>query len=115
MATEQIEVVLRCLDSYNAGNLERLINCFAPNIVILDGEGNQMTKGHECMRQLYAGLFDQSPRLHAEIKTRIVVGQYVITEEHITGINLRGHPSEEHAVVAYRIADGKIVRVQVFL
>ena len=113
MSTDE-QVVQAQVDSYNARNLERFINCYSPDIVILDGEGNQMTKGHEGMRQLYAGLFEQSPKLHAEIKTRITSGQYVIDEEHITGINLKGYPSEMHAAVVYRVSDGKITRVQMF-
>jgi hypothetical protein len=56
--------------------------------------------------------FDISPKLHAEIKARIVVGKYVVTEESVTGINLEGYPSEVNLVVIYRVEDGKITRVQ---
>ena len=114
MPTDE-QIVQAQVDSYNARDLERFINYYSPDIVILDGEGNQMTKGHESMRQLYAGLFEQSPKLHAEIKTRITSGQYIIDEERITGFNLKGSPSEMHAAVVYRISDGKITRVQMFL
>ncbi len=113
MSTNE-QVVQAQVDSYNARNLERFLSFYSPDIVILDGEGNQMTKGHEDMRQLYAGLFDQSPELHAEIKKRILSGQYVIDEEYITGFNLKGYPSELSAAVVYRISDGKIARVQMF-
>jgi hypothetical protein len=39
---------------------------------------------------------------------RIVIGDYVIDEEQITGFNLAGVPPELHAAVAYKITDGKI-------
>jgi uncharacterized protein (TIGR02246 family) len=107
-------VVQAQVNSYNARDLERFLTFFSPDVVILDGEGNRMVNGHEGLRQRYAGLFDRSPKLHAEIKTRIAVGRYVMTEEHITGINLKGYPSELRAVEVYRIIGRKITRVQVF-
>jgi len=77
------------VDTYNARDLNRFVNCFAPDAVTLDGLGNQTIKGHESMRKVYGRLFDQSPKLHAEIGARIVVGKYVVTEEHVTGMNLK--------------------------
>ncbi len=113
MSTNE-EVVRTLMDTYNARDLNRLISCFAPDAVILDGLGNQTIKGHEGMRRVYGRLFDQSPKLHAEIKATMMAGKYVVTEEHVTGINLEGYPSEAHLAVVYRVEDGKITRVQTF-
>ena len=67
-----------------------------------------MAKGCGAMRQPYAPLFAQSPKTHCEIPKRIAVGQYVIDEEHVTGFNLKGHPSERRAAAVYRISDEKV-------
>jgi hypothetical protein len=60
------------------------------------------------MREQYGQLFRESPDLTANILQRIVIGDYVIDEEQITGFNLAGFPPELHAAVAYQITDGKI-------
>ena len=105
-------IVQAMLDTYNARDLNRFVVCFAPDAVQLDGLGNQTIKGYEGMRRVYGRLFGQSPKLHAEIRARMVVGKYVVTEEHVTGMSMEGHPTEAHLVVVYRVEDGKITRVQ---
>lgn len=111
MSTDE-GIVRAMVDTYNARDPNRFVDCFAPDAVTLDGLGNQTIKGHEGMRKVYGRLFDQSPKLHAEIKARMVVGKYVVTEEQVTGMNLEGHPSEAHMAIVYRVEDGKITRVQ---
>ena len=109
------QVVRAVMDFYNARNLEGFISCFSPDIVEVDGEGNQLVKGLENMRQHYAKLFDGSPRLHAETMVRIVGGQYVFAEIHETGINFEGLPSELHLAAVFHVVDRKIIRAQMFL
>ena len=46
----------------------------------------------------------------AEIRNRIEVGDGIIDDEYITGFNLPGMPTEIHAAVVYRVADGVIQR-----
>ncbi len=106
------DVVQTQVDAYNARDLNRFVQCFSSDAVVLDGEGNQMAEGHQGIRRLYAPQFDSSPNLHCEIKKQIIVGQYVVNEEHVIG--LHGHPSVLRGVAVYHVSDGKIVRVQGF-
>ena len=108
------KVIREALDAYNARDVDRLVSCMAPDAVLLDGLGNQTIKGRENIRETEGRAFDHSPRLHAEITARIATGKYVVTEEHVTGINLDRYPAEAHLVVVYRIEDGKITRAQSF-
>jgi len=50
--------------------------------------------------------------LHAEIATRITVGDFVIDEEHASGVVFEGMPPKLHAAAVYRVADGKIQQAQ---
>jgi len=109
------QVIQTQVDAFNARDLARFIDCYSSDIVILDGDGNQMAKGPEGMKQMYGPLFAQSPNLQCEIKKRIMVGQYVIDEEHVTGFNLSGYPSEMRAAAVYRVSGGRITRVQLLL
>jgi hypothetical protein len=111
--SEEIErIVQEQVDAFNNRDIDRFLSYYLQGVEILDGEGKLMMAGHEGMRQLYGKLFEQSPTLHAVIQNRIIVNQYVVDEELVSGVNLQGFPSELHAAVIYRIADGKIVRVQ---
>ena len=105
-------IVQAQVDAFNDRNLDRFLSYYVSDVEILDGQGKEMMKGYEGMRPFYGKLFEQSPKLHVEIKTRIVVGQHVIDEEEISGVNLEGFPAELHSAAIYRIASGKIAHVQ---
>jgi hypothetical protein len=101
------------LDAYNRHDLEAFLSYYAPDVVTEDGTGQVMIQGHDTMRQLYSTLFAQSPDLRAEVVTRIRVGDYVIFEEHITGLVMEGYPSEMHAVVIARLNGQLIEHVRI--
>jgi hypothetical protein len=86
---------------------------YAPDVVTEDGTGQVMIQEHAEMRQMYGTLFARSPDLLAEVVTRIRVGNYVIDEEHITGLVIEGYPSEMRAVVIARLNGQLIEHVRV--
>jgi uncharacterized protein (TIGR02246 family) len=106
------QLVQAQVDAFNDRDLDRFLNFYASDVLVVDGLGNQMMKGHEGMIPFYGKLFEQSPRLYVKIPTRIVVEHHIIDEEYITGVNLEGFPTELHSAVVYRIIEGKIVHVQ---
>ena len=71
------EVIDAQLDAYNARDLERFVACHAAGVVITNASGDVLAEGHDGMRQMYAGLFENSPQLAATIHNRIVVGEFV--------------------------------------
>ena len=100
------------IDAYNDLDLDGFLAAYAEDAILEDGEGNVMARGHDGIRALYGELFSRSPRLHGEIVNRISVGEYVIDEERVTGIEMEGSPSEVHAAVVYRVVGGKIAHVR---
>lgn len=109
------DVVTAQLDAYNARDLERFLDCYASEAVIEDGTGNVMMRGRDAMRALYGQLFAQSPHLHCEIRQRILVGQYIVDEEAITGFHLDGFPTELHAAAVYRVEGRRIAHVRLLM
>lgn len=97
------------LDAYNARDLEAFVACYAPDVVMEDGQGQVMLRGHEAMRGVYGRLFSGSPELNCRLVSRIRVGPYVLDEERVTGF---GGPGEVHAVAVYRVEDDLIVHVR---
>lgn len=62
------------LDAFNARDLDRFLACYHPDVVVEDGAGEVLMRGHEGMRGMYAPLFAHSPSLHCEVVHRINLG-----------------------------------------
>lgn len=107
-----IDAVVEQLDAYNARDVERFLACYASDAVVEDSGGVQLMSDREAMRAFYTTLFADSPDLRAEVLTRIRVGQFVIDEERVTGMQIYGMPEEAHAAVVYQLRDGLIARVR---
>jgi hypothetical protein len=102
------DVVDAQVSAYRDRDLERFLACYSPSAVIKDLAGSVVMGGLDVMREQYGQLFRDSPELTVDIPQRIVIGDYVIDEEPVTGFNLPGYPAELHAVVAYQVTAGKI-------
>jgi uncharacterized protein (TIGR02246 family) len=100
--------------AYRARDLESFLSFYAEDVVIKDFDGNVVMDGLDALRQQYGQLFANSSDLRVELGGRMSVGEYVIDEEKIDGFILPGYPTQLHAVVVYRVGDGKI-RSVVFL
>jgi hypothetical protein len=103
------DAVDRQVRAYNERDVDEFVDCYADGIVVEDGDGGVLVSGRDEMRERYGRLFERSPRLHAEILTRIRVGSYVVDEERVTG----RPDGDMHAVAVYRLdGDGLIDRVR---
>lgn len=98
------------LEAYNNRDLDAFMRCYAEDCVVEDGEGNILQENKEQMRERYKTLFEESPELHCTLVSRIVVGEYVLDEENVTGA--RGSKEMNHVVAVYRITDGLIKHVR---
>ena len=105
-----LKPVIAQLEAYNQQNIERFIVNFSDDCVVEDGEGNILMQGKVAMYGSYKRMFEASPDLHCHLANRIVVGNYVLDEERVTGRG--GDPAESHVVAVYRVEDEKIVHVR---
>lgn len=87
------------LAAYNAHDVDAFMACYSADCVVDDGDGLRLLTGHTEMRARYVSLFQNSPKLHCEIVSRIVIGEHVIDEESIAG----RVPDLRRAVVIYRV------------
>jgi uncharacterized protein (TIGR02246 family) len=101
-------VVDRQVQAYNQRDAGAFAACYAPDAVVEDARGNVLLRGRDEIRAKYAAFFDASPTLHAEIPTRIELGEYVVDEERISGTP----DGEIHAVVVYHVAGDVIDHVR---
>ena len=98
----------RQLAAYNARDLEAFLAVYSDDVEIHAFPGRRLYKGKDRMRERYAKLFADSPRLHCELVHRTVHGNVVIDQERVTGV--RGDAVIEASAV-YTIASDRIVRV----
>jgi uncharacterized protein (TIGR02246 family) len=103
-------VVQEQVDALNARDLDRFVGCYSPDAVVVDGKGNVIYQGHDAIKGGYGEVFSRSPDVHIAIRTRFVVGSWVIDEVDGTGFNFGSGPVHLHEGAAYRVEDGKIVR-----
>jgi len=103
-----VDVVQAQLDAYNAQDLQRFCACYAPDAVLADLHGPAAQSGIAGVRERYAKLFTEHPENHAELLSRVCVGQVVVDEERIS----RGNDAAPfRALAIYTVRNGLIARV----
>lgn len=94
------------LEAYNAHDIDAFVETYADDVEIYSFPNKLLYKGKETMRKDYGEFFKNTPKLHCELKNRIIQGNTVIDKEYITGA---GKPFE--AVAVYQIENNKIKKV----
>ncbi len=100
-------LTLHQVNAYNAKNLEAFLETYANDIEIYDFPDKLLVKGKEEMKKVYGQLFRNYPKLHCEVKDRMIQGSTVILKEHISGIEL----GTLQSIVIYEITENKISKV----
>jgi len=98
------------LAAYNARDVDAFVEYFSLDCEVLDGAGRELMRGREAMRASYGRMFADSPDLNCRVVTRIVLGEYVIDEERVTG--RAGIDGEGHVAAVYRVDGGLITQVR---
>jgi hypothetical protein len=111
MMSETTDVVDAQIEAYRAKDVERFLSHFADDASVVMSDGTPLFADKEVMREQYAKLFADSPELHLTIANRMSTGEFVVDEEHVTGLHLEGVPTEMTALCVYRVFGGKIARV----
>jgi hypothetical protein len=104
-------IVQRQVDTYNRRDLDAFVATYSDRVQIFRMPSSEPAiSGKEQLTAFYATQRFNLPHLHAEIVSRMVMGNKVIDHERITG--LQAEPVE--AVAVYEVADGLIQRVWFF-
>ena len=112
--SEVTDVVDAQVDAYFARDLERFVACYSPDVLITNAAGEVLAEGHDGLREMYGGLFENSPQLAGRVVNRIVVGSFVADHEEIEGFNLPDMPTSVQAIAVYQVAGKKIQRVGLY-
>jgi hypothetical protein len=97
------------VEAYNARDVDRFVSFFAKDAEVARfPDGDEVAVGRDKIREVYSTMFDESPKLHCRIASRVVQGSYVVDRELVTGI--RGG-ADIRAVAIYEVDYGEITRV----
>ena len=102
------DIADRQVAAFVARDIDNFLSCYAKDVKIRDFDGNVVADGLEGMRGLYAPMFRDSPQLSGQVLHRIALGDYVIDEEEVSGMNAAGYPSTMRSIVVYRVRDDLI-------
>src|SRR5262249_17712488 len=97
------QVVQAQVDAYNANHLEALAATYHPNALIHDLALGQVLTGPGGLCPVWQERFTTHPGHQVEIVHRLVVGDFVVDQEHIVGL---ADGSTLDALVLYRVRDG---------
>jgi hypothetical protein len=109
--SEATEIIDAQIEAYRSRDVERFLSHYADDISVVAFDGTPMFPDKAAMREQYGKLFADSPDLRVSIASRVAAGEFVVDEEHLSGFNLAGMPTELTALAVYRVADGKIARL----
>ena len=109
MKEKMIEIVQKQLTAYNEKNLIQFSECYHEDIECYRINNSPICKGKKSFNSMYENLFLTSPLLRCEVKSRIVLDEFVIDEEFVTG---RSNKTDIlHVAVIYGFRDGFIEKV----
>jgi hypothetical protein len=78
------KIVQKQVESYNKGNLDAFVNCYAENVVVRNFPADTLYVGHEKMRKNYSSLSPDKKGYTVEVVKRITIGNKVIDQERVT-------------------------------
>ena len=108
MATNVVDAQI---EAYRARDVERFLSYYADDASVVLFDGTPMFAGKEVMREQYGKLFADSPGLNLTIASRMTAGDFVVDEEHVSGLHFGDMPTEMTAISVYQVTAGKISKL----
>ncbi|MBX9768689.1 MAG: nuclear transport factor 2 family protein [Bdellovibrionales bacterium] len=97
------------LDAYNKRDLETFLTFFSEAVEVYDFPNTPRMSGMSDFKKTYEKLFRDSPELHCKLVGRISVGNIVMDQEEVSGIN--GKPIVR-VIAIYEIENDLITKVR---
>lgn len=108
MATDVVDAQI---EAFRARDVERFVSYYAEDASVVLFDGTPMFPDRQAMREQYSRLFADSPELRLTIASRMTAGEFVVDEEHESGVHFGDLPTEMTALGIYRVIEGKIARL----
>ncbi|MES2594761.1 MAG: nuclear transport factor 2 family protein [Verrucomicrobiota bacterium] len=101
-------IVQRQLDAYNARDLEELMATYADDAQLFEHPSTLLASGAAILRERFELRF-QERNLHAQLLSRVVMGQTVVDYEEVSRTFPEG-PGKIRLMMVYEVRDDKIAK-----
>ena len=101
-------IIQRQLDAYNARDLGTLLEIYADDAELYEHPATLLARGTAALRARFLARF-QELNLHAELRRRIAMGNFVIDHEVVTRTFPEG-PGTLEVVMIYEVQAGRIAK-----
>lgn len=115
LMSETTDIVDAQIEAYRAKDLERFLSYYSDDASVIALDGSPMFVDKAAMREQYGKLFTDSPDLELIIANRVFAGEFVVDEEHVTGLHFEGMPTALTGVVVYKVTGGMIAQAMLLL
>lgn len=110
-----IDLSIRQLRAYNAGDLAAFCACFHEQVRVLDEAGTLTCGGLAAFRQRYADLWASFTEVRAEVIARVSLGRTVVELENYQRRSTQsGQLESGQVLIRYTEQDGQFAIVQCF-
>jgi hypothetical protein len=99
-------VVQNQLDAYNAHDVDALVASYADDAKLFEHPATLLASGTVQLRERFS-LRLQEPNLHARLLKRMVMGNFVVDHELVTGAFPEG-PGTVELIATYEVVSGRI-------
>lgn len=110
MSTSKEKMIELCqgqLDAYNSGDVIEFQKYYHSDVQAFRIQNNELIfEGIEALHTLYKKRFAENPKLHCELKSRVVLSESVLDEEWVTGVANQNRAT--HVVAIYKFQDDLI-------
>lgn len=113
--SDATDVVDSQIEAFRNRDVDQFLSHYADDVSVVLFDGSPMMADKQAMRESYGTLFAQSPDLQVTIANRIVVGDFVVDEEHLRGFHFEDAPTEFVAAAVYQVVDKRITRLQLLM
>ncbi len=98
------------LEAYNQGDLLKFVSFYHPQVRVYRLSDDQpFISGLDQFTEAYRKRFAENPKLHCELKSRVILNETIIDEEWVTGVENQENPS--HVVAIYKFKDDRIEKI----
>ena len=102
------QVVQQQLDAYNARDVEALLAVYADDAEMFEHPATLLAAGSAELRARFEARFKE-PNLHATLRQRIVMGDFVVDHEEVARTFPEGRGKLE-LIMIYQVRQGRIAR-----
>ncbi len=102
------EVVQKQLDAYNDCDVETLLAVYADDAQMFEHPSKLIASGSAQLRERFVARFKE-PNLHAALRQRIAMGDFVVDHEEVTRTFPEGRGKLE-LIMIYEVQQGRIAR-----